>query len=113
MSQCLNTKQGEYNWLRCCRQFGHPGECNWVVAEIVATPKNPAKTTEQIVQEYAAAKADSCVKSLMLSSPLAEKTRQLLYVTISASYRAGMGHGAGMERAAMKKKARLKRLGEL
>lgn len=29
---CTRTKQGEYDRLKCCRQEGHDGNCNWVVA---------------------------------------------------------------------------------
>lgn len=32
MAQCPFKKMGEYNPLRCCREAGHAGACNWVVA---------------------------------------------------------------------------------
>jgi hypothetical protein len=32
LTSCPHHKAGEFNMFRCCREDGHPGVCNWVVA---------------------------------------------------------------------------------
>ena len=42
MPICHRKKMGEFNPLRCCREDGHAGICNWVV-EYCPSPKRKAK----------------------------------------------------------------------
>ena len=70
MATCPRKKLGEFNWLRCCREEGHEGTCNWVVdfpppdshrlipSNPLKIPKKPMDENEYVTALIAAAKQD-------------------------------------------------------